>query len=384
MPLSARLAFAHAALQVIAAEERVDILHIKGVAVDASIGTVAGSGSDADVLVRPSHIPLLLEQLERRGWQHYSDFESGSPFGHAATFFHDSWGFGDIHRNFPGIGLAADEAFEQLWSARTTRPLAGIPCTVPSLAAQLLIMVLNAARSGGASSRMALVRTVWDETPPEPPRAGDCTRREPARGGCLQRRSGRAGALSGTSRVPALEGRLAGGHPAGGMGRPSLGSAHASSERSGWRLRAPLVNTEHLAIRIGHQPTRVEVLREFVARPVRGVNQELGASARGAADGILGHRDRYARPADVAMVVEDRDDEDGVVVYLAPLPEGPVQVLNGVGSLIWLDATSTDTPVDVVERVAALVDRPPDTIRADVDSFLADLVAAGLLERLDV
>ena len=73
-----------------------------------------------------------------------------------------------------------------------------------------------------------------------------------------------------------------------------------------------------------------------------------------------------------------------MVVYLAPLPDGPVQVLNGVGSLIWLEATSTDTPVDVVERVAALVDRPPDTIRADVDSFLADLVAAGLLERLDV
>ena len=92
----------------------------------------------------------------------------------------------------------------------------------------------------------------------------------------------------------------------------------------------------------------------------------------------------YARPADVAVVVEDQDDEDGVVVYLAPLPDGPVQVLNGVGSLIWLEATSTDTPVDVVERVAALVDRPPDTIRADVDSFLADLVAAGLLERLDV
>ena len=63
MPLSARLAFAHAALQVIAAEARVDILHIKGVAVDASIGTVVGSGSDADVLVRPSHIPLFLEQL---------------------------------------------------------------------------------------------------------------------------------------------------------------------------------------------------------------------------------------------------------------------------------------------------------------------------------
>ena len=126
------------------------------------------------------------------------------------------------------------------------------------------------------------------------------------------------------------------------------------------------------------------MLREFVARPVRGVTPGAGSPPRAAPPTAYSNTvSVYARPADVAMVVEDRD-EDGVVVYLAPLPDGPVQVLNGVGSLIWLEATSTDTPVDVVERVAALVDRPPDTIRADVDSFLADLVAAGLLERLDV
>ena len=87
----------------------------------------------------------------------------------------------------------------------------------------------------------------------------------------------------------------------------------------------------------------------------------------------------YARPADVAMVVEDQDD-DGAVVYLANLPDGPVQVLNGVGSLIWLEATSSDTAENVLERVAELVDRPPDTIRAEVESFLAHLVEAGLLE----
>jgi hypothetical protein len=91
----------------------------------------------------------------------------------------------------------------------------------------------------------------------------------------------------------------------------------------------------------------------------------------------------YVRPADVAMVVEDLDDEDGVVVYLAPLPDGPVQVLNGVGSLIWMEATATGTPADVVERVAARVDRSPDAIRAEVDSFMEHLVEAGLLERLD-
>jgi hypothetical protein len=90
----------------------------------------------------------------------------------------------------------------------------------------------------------------------------------------------------------------------------------------------------------------------------------------------------YARPAHVGEVVQDRDDAD-VVVYLALLPDGPVQILNGVGSLIWLEATATDTSDDVVNRVAALVERPPDKIRAEVDSFLAHLVEAGLLEQLN-
>ena len=91
----------------------------------------------------------------------------------------------------------------------------------------------------------------------------------------------------------------------------------------------------------------------------------------------------YARSADVGMIVEEEDDEEGVVVYLASLPDGPIQVLNGVASLIWQEATETDTPVDVVEAVAALVDRPSESIRADVDSFLAHLVEIGLLRRVN-
>lgn len=86
----------------------------------------------------------------------------------------------------------------------------------------------------------------------------------------------------------------------------------------------------------------------------------------------------YALPADVGMVVED--GEAGAVVYLAPLPDGPVQVLNGVASLIWLEATDPDATGDLVERVAALVDRPAETIRAEIESFLARLVGTGLLD----
>jgi hypothetical protein len=274
VPFPVRLALAHAALQVLTADARVDLLHIKGVAADASIGNVVGPGSDADVLVRPQHVPRFLEQLRRHGWHLYTDFESGSPFGHAATFFHDCWGFGDVHRHFPGVEVDADVAFEQLWTARSTMQLAGIPCAVPSLTAQVLIMVLNAARSGGASSRMALVRSAWEGTPPElreqATALASSLRAEVAFSaglGELERFRGRREYLlwkvtsQGGTRLEEWVARI--------WAAPTPRAALQLA------LRAPRVNTEHLAIRIGHEPTRVEVLREFAARPVRGVAQEL-------------------------------------------------------------------------------------------------------------
>lgn len=275
VPLSARLAFAHAALQVIASEARVDILHIKGVAVDASIGTPVGSGSDADVLVRPSQIPLFLEHLERRGWKRYSDFVLGSPFGHAASYLHDCWGFGDVHRHFPGIGLPAEEAFEQLWSVRTSKPLASIFCDVPAFPAQMLVMVLNAARSGGASNRVALARSAWDGAPPE--------LREQVTALVVDLRA-QVAFSAGLGELEQYRGRreyLLWKVASRGGTRLEEWVARvwaAPTPRAALRLalRAPLVNREHLAIRIGHRPTRLDVLREFMARPYRGVTQELG------------------------------------------------------------------------------------------------------------
>jgi hypothetical protein len=40
-------------------------------------------------------------------------------------------------------------------------------------------------------------------------------------------------------------------------------------------LRAPLVNTEHLAMVFGRPPSSREVAVEFFARPVRGVREQL-------------------------------------------------------------------------------------------------------------
>ena len=71
--------------------------------------------------------------------------------------------------------------------------------------------------------------------------------------------------------------------------------------------------------------------------------------------------------------------EQGGVVYAARLPSGPIVVLEGIAALIWDEACSGDRAT-ITERVAAATDVAPDMIRADVDAFVADLVARGLLE----
>lgn len=78
------------------------------------------------------------------------------------------------------------------------------------------------------------------------------------------------------------------------------------------------------------------------------------------------------RPAGSVGVIE----EDGVV-YVARLPNGPIAVLDGIAALIWAEACSDRE--SIADRVAELTDAAPDAIRGDVDAFVADLVARGLL-----
>ena len=54
-------------------------------------------------------------------------------------------------------------------------------------------------------------------------------------------------------------------------------------------------------------------------------------------------------------------------------------MLDGIAALIWDEACTGDRET-IIERVAAATDVAPDAIRADVEAFVADLVARGLLE----
>ena len=59
VPLPVRLRFGHAALQHVADDIAVDVLHIKGAAVDPTLRPPDLYGTDVDVIVRPAQFPRL-------------------------------------------------------------------------------------------------------------------------------------------------------------------------------------------------------------------------------------------------------------------------------------------------------------------------------------
>jgi len=80
------------------------------------------------------------------------------------------------------------------------------------------------------------------------------------------------------------------------------------------------------------------------------------------------------RPAAGVAVV----DGDGVV-YAAPLPHGPIAVLEGGAAAIWIAAC--DGPSEsIAERVAEATGARVGEVRADVDAFVRELLDRGLLE----
>ena len=172
MPPAVGIRFAHASLQALAEDHGIDLLHIKGPAVDDSLLAVhesAGSSPDdptaadalgapspgvarrsidADVLVRPAHVDALLAAMQRHGWTMKYRFEDGSAFEHAATMVHPVLAPVDVHRRFPGLGVDVDAAFDRLWGERHVTDIAGMPCPVPSVTAQRLVLIVHAARGG--------------------------------------------------------------------------------------------------------------------------------------------------------------------------------------------------------------------------------------------
>jgi hypothetical protein len=164
LPVTVGVQFAHATLQALAEDARIDLLHIKGPAVDTSLlalrepdeeqpedsvaEPVPRNSVDADVLVRPSHVERLVDAMHRHAWTTLYRFEDGSAFEHATTMTHPFLSMVDVHRRFPGIAGDAEAAFDRLWADHHTATVGGYPCAVPSVTAQRLVLILHAARGG--------------------------------------------------------------------------------------------------------------------------------------------------------------------------------------------------------------------------------------------
>lgn len=268
IPARIRLRLARAAVQTLADGDGIEVIHLKGDALDPSLHP--SPGSDVDILVRPTHVTALHGVLQRHGWRVDSTFEFGSPFGHAQTYHHDMWGYLDVHRRFPGIGIEDEAAFDRLWSARSSLDFAGVLCPVPSVVAQTVILLLNSARRRGRSR----------ETPPE-----IWTEATPDRRAEVE---AEVDALDAWIAFDAAFGRLDRHRQAPeyrlwkvasqGGGRFEEWWARVEAAR-GWRAslrviaQAPRVNVDHLAHELDRRPTRRDIVWEFFARPVRGVRE---------------------------------------------------------------------------------------------------------------
>ncbi|WP_285634787.1 nucleotidyltransferase family protein [Microbacterium arabinogalactanolyticum] len=156
IPLTVRISLCRAGLQVIADRLGVRMLHIKGAVLDPGIRPDVRGGSDVDVIVDPAGVDDVHRALLGHGWEVYSTFDEGSPFGHAQTYWHQDWGYVDLHRRFPGVGIADVVAFDRLWDGHLPRTVAERGIVVPSLVGQGALFVLNAARGDVAERDEAL------------------------------------------------------------------------------------------------------------------------------------------------------------------------------------------------------------------------------------
>ena len=266
IPTAARVHLAHAVVQHLAEAAGADVLHLKGPAMFAGLRNPERTSSDVDVLVRPIHTAALIYALEAHGWERRTDFDTGSPFGHAANWWHADWGWVDVHVTWPGAGIPAEEVFNELARPGASQSIAHHECAVPDRIGQRLILLLHYARTPRGSDK----EWAWDKaTDAEREAVRDLAAR-------LDAEVALAAALG--------ELDLHRDHPdhdlwlhfSGGGDRVSEWRARLTSAR-GTRARVRLVlgmvhvNRDYLGIELGREPTRADVRRRQRQRLQRAV-----------------------------------------------------------------------------------------------------------------
>lgn len=156
-----RLDLIHALCQYVADSEAIDILAVKGAVARRHFEGRGGSGSDADILVRPGHADRYVGALQRAGWSIGRDAHELDLSNHAVVLENPLWACTiDVHRHFPGFASSAVDVFEELWRRREPMMVGGRTCWVPSRAAHGAVLIVNAARNP-AERDTKLVLDAW-------------------------------------------------------------------------------------------------------------------------------------------------------------------------------------------------------------------------------
>lgn len=271
MPIAARVHLAHAVVQKLADDRGIDLLHLKGPAVLPGLRPENRQSSDVDVLVRPSHLHRLVAALESVGWEQRTDFATGSVFAHAANWWHDGWGWVDVHVSWPGVTIDAEQAFDVLARDCVQQPIAHRECPVPDRTAQRLVLVLHAARSGGSSD----VEKAWTAATPEEQAE---VRRLTAELGAEVALAAGIGELELHRGAPtyALWYQFVHGGSRLDEWRARLAAASGVRAKTELVTSALRVNRDHLRMELGHAPTR----QELRARQVRRLRRAIGELSR--------------------------------------------------------------------------------------------------------
>ncbi|AMS07229.1 2-nitropropane dioxygenase [Acidipropionibacterium acidipropionici] len=288
MPVDDRVRLTHGILQRTADDAGVDVLHIKGPALhpdllqhqrrdDVSL-PIPRHSTDADILVRPSHLERFQEALRHEGWRMTADFIAGSAFGHAANYWHEILGYCDVHRRFPGMEIDPEVSFDLLWAGREPLEIAHIACSTPSLQAQRLMILLHAARSG-RTDHPDKVRA-WDEGS-EADR--DAVRRlagELRAEVALAAATGHLEDYRGDRHYDLWRQFSTGDTSRWHEWRARVRAAGSPAETARVVLRALRLNQAHLRMDLGHDLTRADVLRGYRDRVLRAARELLGRRSR--------------------------------------------------------------------------------------------------------
>jgi hypothetical protein len=276
IPLSVRVHLAHAVVETIALDAGVDLLHIKGPALLPGLRRIDRGSTDVDVLVSPEHLGRFEQALREHGWDRRSELRSGSAFHHASNWFHENWGYVDVHAHWPGPRVSANTVFAEFAAGEHRQDIAHFPCRVPNRTAQILILVLHAARSSGSVDDLDIA---WNGVPEdERARVREMAER-------LRADTAFAAGLGELDLV-------VGDRTADLWRHYSQGGSRLDEWRARWRAADTrrdrihvladvlVVNRDHLRMELGHVPSRREVAWRQWQR-VRVLSREAVVGLRG-------------------------------------------------------------------------------------------------------